>query len=219
MGLPIHSSGRYSQMSKNRIEGLYLILDQQYTNRDIVSIAMEAVEAGVDVIQYREKVLSRKGALAIARRLREITDRVSVPFIINDDPAIALASDADGVHLGQEDIPVEVARRILGKDKIIGISTHSLEEVSEAGRLDVDYIGFGPIFHSATKMVTSPHGIDGIKRIRAHVSIPVIAIGGIAPENVSDVLHAGADGIAVISAILTSPDVRDTVLKFRERIR
>ena len=202
-----------------RIQGLYLILDQQYTKRDIVSIAIEAVMAGADIIQYREKVLSKKAALAVAKKLREITDKAGVMFIVNDDPVLALACDADGVHLGQEDIPVEIARKILGEDKVIGISTHNEEEVLQAGNLGVDYIGFGPIFHSPTKMVTSPHGIEGIRIIRTSVSVPVIAIGGITQENVSDIIKAGADGVAVISAILSAPDIQKAVSEFKKRIQ
>ena len=204
--------------NRGKIGGLYLILDQQYTNRDIVSIAIEAAEAGVDVIQYREKILHGKGALSVAKRLREVTEEAGVMFIVNDDPALALGAGADGVHLGQEDIPVDVARRILGRNKVIGISTHSIEEALDAGRLDVDYIGFGPIFHSVTKRVTSPHGLEGVRRIRGSVSMPVIAIGGIDQGNVSAVIGAGADGAAVISAVLSAPDVKKAVSELKEGI-
>ena len=204
--------------NRGKIGGLYLILDQQYTNRDIVSIAIEAAEAGVDVIQYREKVLHRKGALSVAKRLREVTEEAGVMFIVNDDPALALGAGADGAHLGQEDIPVDVARRILGRNKVIGISTHSIEEALEAGRLDVDYIGFGPVFHSVTKRVTSPHGLEGVRRIKGSVSMPVIAIGGIDQGNVSAVIGAGADGAAVISAVLSAPDVKKAVSELKEGI-
>lgn len=197
------------------IKGLYLILDQQCTTRNIISVAQDAVEAGVDIIQYREKVLSKKDSLAIAEKLRKITKDAGVTFIINDDPAVALAVDADGVHLGQEDIPVDSARKILGKDKIIGISTHNMEEVTEAKKLDVDYIAFGPIFQSPTKMVTSPHGIEGLKQIRAEVSVPLIVIGGITQENASAVINAGADAVAVISAILSATDIKKAVLEFK----
>lgn len=201
------------------IQYLYLILDQQYTKKDIVTVAIEAVEAGVDIIQYREKVLPKKGALAIAKRLREVTNKAGVIFIVNDDPALSLAVDADGVHLGQEDIPVEVARKILGKDKVIGISTHNHQEVLEANSLGVDYIGFGPIFRSNTRMVTFPHGIDEIKRMKGSISVPIIAIGGINQDNVSDVIMAGADGVAVISAIISAPDVKKVISEFKERIQ
>lgn len=204
---------------KRKISGLYLILDQQYTGRDIVSIAEEAVEAGADVIQYREKIRSKKDALTVAKRLRDITEKGGVLFIVNDDPAIALAVDADGVHLGQEDIPVEVARKILGAEKIIGISTHSDEEAVAAVRLAVDYIGFGPIFQSRTKMAASPQGPGGIKRIRNSVSLPIIAIGGITQENVVDVIRAGAEGVAVVSAILSAQDIKEAVREFKKRMK
>lgn len=204
--------------NRETIGGLYLILDQQYTKQDIVSVAIEALKAGIDVIQYREKILSKKEALAVARRLRDLTAKAGVMFIINDDPALALAVDSDGLHLGQEDIPVDIARRIVGKDKLIGLSTHSFEEAAAAGNLNVDYIGFGPIFHSKTKMVTPPHGIEGIRKVREAVSLPIIAIGGIDQENVSEVIRAGANGVAVISAVLSAPDVVKAVLELKKGI-
>lgn len=200
------------------IAGLYLILDQQHTDREIISAAHEAIEAGVEIIQYREKKLSKKDTLAIAGRLREITRDAGVIFIINDDPAIALAVDADGVHLGQDDISADIARKILGKGKIIGISTHNIEEVSRVKELDIDYIAFGPVFHSNTKLVTFPHGIDGLRNIRASVTIPLIAIGGINQENVSDVIKAGADGAAVISAVLSAKSIKDAVIELQHKI-
>ena len=207
------------QKVNKKISGLYLILDQQYTKRDIILIAEEAAAAGVDIIQYREKVLSKKANLEIAKRIRDITHKAGVLFIINDDPALALAVDADGVHLGQEDIPVDVARKIIGKQKLIGLSTHSLEEVLEASRLDVDYIGFGPILHSTTKTVTTPHGIEGIKKVRRHISVPIIAIGGISHENAAEVMSAGADGAAVISAILSATDINQAISEIKEYLK
>src|SRR3990170_8111058 len=176
----------------SHISGLYLILDQQYTKKDIVSIAEEALDAGVDVIQYREKGLSKKDAIKIAEKLRTLTAKAAVTFIINDDPVLALAVDADGVHLGQEDIPVHIARRILGKDKIIGLSTHSYKEAIEADSPEINYIGFGPIFKSGTKMVTAPLGPEAISRVRNAISIPIIAIGCISDENIADVIRYGA---------------------------
>jgi len=203
---------------KRKIGGLYLILDQQFTSRDIISIAIEAIKGGVDVIQYREKVRSKREGLTTARRLRDITYNEGVTFIVNDDPAVAFAVDADGVHLGQEDIPTDVAREILGSEKIIGLSTHTYEEAVEAEHQNVDYIGFGPVFHSSTKMVGSPHGPWGLARIRNSVSLPIVAIGGITMENVVDVIEAGAEGIAVISAILSARDIEETVREFKKRM-
>ncbi|MBI5194057.1 MAG: thiamine phosphate synthase [Nitrospirae bacterium] len=201
-----------------QIQGLYLIIDQQHTNKDIVSVAKDAVNAGVDIIQYREKVLSKKATLTIAEELRRITADAGVIFIINDDPAIAFAVDADGVHLGQEDMPVNIARKILGKEKIIGISTHNVQEVVSAKELNPDYIAFGPIFQSPTKMVTSPHGIDGLKQIRASIAVPLIAIGGINLDNVSSVINAGADGVAIISAVLSAAEIKEAVMEFKNLI-
>ena len=206
-------------MNKKKIECLYLILDQRYAKRDIVSIAAEAIEGGVDVIQYREKVLSTRDALNIAKRLRDLTEKCGGIFIVNDDPALALAVDADGVHLGQGDIPVNIARKILGKGKIIGLSTHSIEDAAGAVSLGVDYIGFGPIFPSKTKMVASPLGINAIGAIRDTVPLPIIAIGGIDQSNVKDVIKGGADGAAVISSILSATDIKEAVSEFKKRIR
>ena len=203
----------------NQIKGIYLILDQQYTARDIVSIAMDAIDAGVDVLQYRYKGVSKKDTFYIAEKLRNLTSGTGIPFIINDDPALALAVDADGVHLGQEDIPVHIARRILGKDKIIGLSTHSYKEAIEADSPEINYIGFGPIFKSGTKMVTAPLGPEAISRVRNAISIPLIAIGGISDENIKDVIRCGADGAAIISAILSSSDIKKSVRNFKEKIR
>lgn len=203
----------------NRIKGIYLILDQEYADRDIVSIAIDAVDAGVDVLQYREKRLSKKDALNMAERLRLITAGTGIPLIINDDPALALAVDADGVHLGQDDIPVHVARRIIGEDKIIGLSTHSYQEAVEAVSYDINYIGFGPVFASITKMVTAPLGAQAISRLRDVISIPIIAIGGISEGNIADVIRCGADGAAVISAVLSSSDIKKSVRNLKEKIR
>ena len=203
----------------NQIKGLYLILDQQYAARDIVSIAIDAIDAGVDVIQYREKGITKKAALKTAEKLRNLTAGTGISFIINDDPALALAVDADGVHLGQDDIPVHVARRILGEDKIIGLSTHSYKEAMEAESPDINYIGFGPIFKSGTKMVTAPLGPEAISLVKSAISIPIIAIGGISDENIADVIRYGADGAAVISSILSSSDIKKSVRNFKEKIR
>lgn len=202
-----------------RIKGIYLILDQQYADRDIVSIAIDAIDAGVDVLQYREKLLSKKDALNMAGKLRRITNGTGIPLIINDDPALALAVDADGVHLGQDDIPVSVARRIIGKGKIIGLSTHSYQEAMEAMSYDINYIGFGPVFESGTKMVTAPLGVQAISRLRDVISIPIIAIGGISEGNIADVIRCGADGAAVISAVLSSSDIKKSVRNLKEKIR
>lgn len=199
--------------------GLYLITDQ-YIVKGLshIQIAEKALLGGVKFIQYREKLLSKRESYKIALKLRGITRKYNAVLIINNDIDIALSVDADGVHLGQEDFPVQAARKILGDDKIIGLSTHSLKEAEDAQGLGVDYIGIGPIFKSITKDVREPLGIEIIKEVKRISRVPVIAIGGINEENVSDVITAGADGAAVISAIISREDITGAVKGFIRRV-
>ena len=127
-------------------------------------------------------------------------------FIVNDHADIAKAVDADGVHLGQDDLPLEYGRKILGRDKLIGISTHSVEQAREAEAAGADYIGFGPLFPTKTKEAGPHQGVEKLRLLRNAVSLPVLAIGGIRPDTLAEVMQAGADGIAVISAVLSAPD-------------
>jgi len=159
-----------------------------------------ALEAGIKFFQLREKEGSRHLIYEEALRLRELTRTFSASLIINDYADIALAVDADGVHLGQDDMPLKEARKIMGK-KIIGISTHNLEQAKEAENSGADYIGFGPVFHTLTKDAGSPRGIDNLRIIKENISIPVIAIGGITHHNIKSVINAGADTVAVATAV------------------
>ncbi|MFZ3064988.1 MAG: thiamine phosphate synthase [Nitrospirota bacterium] len=199
--------------------GLYLITDQ-YIVKGLshVQIAEKALLGGVKFIQYREKQLSKRESYKIALQLREITREYSAVLIINDDIDIALAVDADGVHLGQEDLPVQTARKMLGENKIIGLSTHSLKEAEEAQGSGADYIAIGPIFRSKTKDVREPLGADIIKEIRKISRLPLIAIGGINENNIEDIMKAGADSAAVISAIITKEDITGAVKEFIRKI-
>lgn len=199
--------------------GIYLITDQ-YIVKGLshVQIAEKALLGGVRFIQYREKQLSKRESYKVALQLREITRKYNAVLIINDDIDIALAVDADGIHLGQEDFPVQAARKILGDDKIIGLSTHSLKHAEEAQGSGADYIAIGPIFRSTTKDVREPLGVDIIKEIRKISRLPVITIGGINEDNIADVMKAGADGAAVISAIITKEDITGAVKEFIRRV-
>jgi len=199
--------------------GLYLITDQ-YIVKGLshIQIAEKALLGGVRFIQYREKQLSKRESYKIAQQLREITRKYNAVLIINDDVDIAMAVDADGINLGQEDFPVQTARKILGNDKIIGLSTHSLKEAEEAQDSGADYIAIGPIFRSTTKDVREPLGADIIKEIKKISRLPVIAIGGINEDNIADVMKAGADGAAVISAIITKEDITGAVKEFIRRV-
>ena len=138
-------------------------------------------------------------------------------FIVNDHADIAKAVDADGVHLGQDDLPVEYGRKVLGEGKLIGISTHSVEQAREAEAAGADYIGFGPLFPTTTKDAGSYQGAEKLRLLRNAVTLPVLAIGGITPDNLAEVMQAGADGVAVISAVLSAPDpgavARDLIMR------
>jgi len=166
-----------------------------------------AIAAGVRSFQYRNKNGTRRATYETSLRLALLAGKSGSLFIVNDHTDIAAAVDADGVHLGQDDLPIEHARKLLGKKKLIGISTHSREQAVAAETAGADYIGFGPIFATTTKDAGQVQGCAGITLIKRAISIPVIAIGGITHENVQDVIKTGADGVAVISAILSAPDI------------
>ena len=197
-----------------------MILDPSVCpGRSLDNILKEAAGAGAKLFQYRNKLASMKEAYAEAVPLRKIAAELGVTFIVNDRCDLALAVDADGVHLGQGDLPYRDARAIMGTDKLIGLSTHNPDQVQEADHLKPDYIGFGPIFKPGSKQDHDPVvGIQGLKEIRRLTSLPIFAIGGLTVENVADAMKAGADGVAVISAIVAAPDIRQTVTDFVSRI-
>lgn len=161
----------------------------------------EVLKAGVTFIQYREKDKARREIYEEALRLRELTRSFNAVLIINDHADIALAAAADGVHLGQDDLPLHEARKVMGSG-IIGISTHTFEQAREAEAEGADYIGFGPMFHTTTKDAGRPVGTESLRSIRKSVGIPVVAIGGINVDNLEDVISAGADAVAVATAIV-----------------
>ncbi|MCD6472363.1 thiamine phosphate synthase [Candidatus Aerophobetes bacterium] len=205
----------YSLEKKIRIKfkkrcdvALYIITDSHLIGENFEQKIKEVVFSGATVIQLREKNLPFAPFLKRAIKLRKIVPFKKTLFIINDRVDIAVASQADGVHLGQEDIPLKDARKIMGENKIIGISTHSLNEAMKAEKEGADYVAIGPIFPTSTKAdVSLPRGTEIISQIKKAVNIPVVAIGGINEGNVEGVLRAGADGIAVISAIFKEKDV------------
>lgn len=198
---------------------LYFITDSRLTGRTVLEDVGSAIHAGVKIIQYREKDLTTREMIDEAGKICRLCRENDVLFIINDRVDIALAVDADGVHLGNEDMPYEATRRILGNTKIIGLTVHDVGEAIEAERIGADYIGISPIFETTTKPdAGTPAGIDLIKYIKKAVKIPFVAIGGINQDNIKSVLEAGARSIAVISAIVTKDDVEKECKKFREVI-
>lgn len=206
---------------KNLFSGnrsLYLITDRAIAALTLTEIAREAITAGIRVIQLREKNISKKKLFREASSLIKLFSKYRVLFIINDYVDIALALSACGVHLGQDDMPLREARKIMGRWKIIGISTHTLKQALEAQEGGASYIAFGPIFHTTTKDAGEPKGIDALKEIKKHIKIPVVAIGGITAENAYQVLEAGADAIAVASGIL-SGDIKTNTERFFKTIK
>jgi thiamine-phosphate pyrophosphorylase len=198
--------------------GLCFISDHKACHLSYEKMVMRALEAGVKWVQYRDKERSRRKIYEESLKLRSITKNFGALFIINDHPDIALAVKADGVHLGQDDLPLLEARKIMGKEKIIGISTHSAEQAINAGKDGADYIGFGPVFRTLTKDAGSPKGIEMLRKIKNLVRIPVVAIGGINLDNIRSVIEAGTDAVAVASAILTG-DIENNIKRFLDSIK
>jgi thiamine-phosphate diphosphorylase len=197
------------------IRGLYLITDASGA-RGHEEIVREAIAGGARLIQFRDKYLSKDGFRDMAFRLRKITADAGAAFIVNDDIETALACGADGVHLGQDDTPLQVARKIAGDRLIIGISTHSLAQALAAQEDGADYIGFGPIFKTGTKDAGEAKGTSQLRSLKGKIKIPIAAIGGINLDNASEVIKAGADAVAVISAVSDAEDAALAARKFVE---
>lgn len=187
---------------------LYLVTDRSLSvDRPLEYIVEEAVKGGVTMVQLREKNCSSKTFYELAIRLRNCLQPHHVPLIINDRLDIALACDADGLHIGQHDIPYRIARKLLGKRKIIGLSVESRQDAMDANALDVDYIGISPVFSTPTKRDTAaPLGLDGVREIMQLSKHPGVGIGGITPDNAEDIIRSGADGISVVSAVMLAVD-------------
>lgn len=187
---------------------LYLCTDRDLMTSDTIEEAVElAIKGGATIVQLREKDCSGREFLEIAESVKEVTDAYEIPLIINDRVDIALAVDADGVHLGQKDLPAEVARELLGPDKIIGVSAYNAELALQAQKDGADYIGVGDVFGTATKSDTHHVSLEELQKIRDNVKIPMVAIGGVNHDNVRQLRGTGIDGVAVISSILGAKDI------------
>lgn len=178
-----------------------------------------AIAGGATVVQYREKAASTRQMIAEAQALRELTRRAGVPLIVNDRLDVALAIDADGVHVGQDDMPAALARRLIGPDKILGVSAANLAEAMQAAQDGADYLGVGPIFATPTKPDAAPPiGMEGLRAICRQVALPIVAIGGINAANAADAIRAGAHGIAVVSAVVAAEDVAAAASQLRAMV-
>jgi len=203
------------------IPRLYAIIDPAQTRGgSLVGVCEDLLSAGVRLIQHRDKRASSRqlfrDSLELAKRVREAHG----VFIVNDRADVALAVSADGVHLGQDDLPVELARRILNQGKWIGCSTHNLAQVIEADKSSADYVAFGPIFPTGSKERPDPVvGLEGLRKAREATRKPLVAIGGITVENARATIEAGADSVAVISDLIGAPDVAARARKFLEALK
>lgn len=215
---------------------LCLVTDSTKLNgRKLTTVLLDAIEGGVNMVQLREKNLNTRDFVALARKVKQITDDCNVPFIINDRIDVAMAVDADGVHIGQSDMPYHIARTLLGRDKIIGLSVENMSQIMAANDLSVDYVGISPVFATPTKTDTAtPFGIDGLANAARFSIHPVIAIGGINGENAAEIVnvirrntpghttfHTNEimSGIAVVSAIMDAPSARDAAESLIQKMK
>ena len=199
---------------------LYLCTDSALMSCKTVEESVEkAVIGGCTVVQLREKNCSSREFYELALRVKKITDSYKIPLIINDRLDICLAADADGVHLGQQDLPCAEARKILGKDKIIGVSAALPEEAAAAEAAGADYLGVGAVFPTSTKTNTRPVTADTIRAIRAAVSIPFVVIGGVNQSNISSLYGLGINGAAVISAVISQPDITEAARRMKAAVK
>ena len=196
---------------------LYLVTDRELSlGRSLEEVVSEAVQGGVTVVQLREKDASTGEFIELARRLMKLLKPLDIPLIINDRVDVALAVDADGVHIGQSDMSYEDARRLLGPDKIIGLSVENFKDIEAANALDVDYIGISPVYGTPTKTDTAePFGLEGLRKAVQMSAHPTVAIGGMNASTIAEVMAAGTDGVAVVSAICSAENIRKATSDLR----
>lgn len=200
---------------------VYLVTDSKLTlGRSVEYIVKESCKAGISMVQFRDKEVNDEDFVKIGKRLREITSEFNVPLIVNDRVHLVKEIGADGVHIGQEDFGIEYTRHIIGNEKIIGVSVSNVEEALKAVQDNADYIGISGVFKTDTKKDAKFIGLDGLRKIADAVGDRIfkVAIGGIKIDNAKDVILAGADGIAVVTAITMAEDIKTAVIKLKEKV-
>ncbi|MBU5427024.1 thiamine phosphate synthase [Tissierella pigra] len=199
---------------------LYLITDRELMSTEKLETAVEqAILGGCTVIQLREKNCSSLEFFEIAMKIKKITDRYQIPLIINDRIDIALAVDADGIHIGQSDIPATIARKLIGDNKILGVSVSTLEEAIKAQSDDADYFGIGAMFATDTKTDAKLTSIDELARIREHIELPIVVIGGINKTTIPEFEGIDIHGLAVVSAIISQPDIKEAAKELKSMFK
>lgn len=199
---------------------VYLVTDRDLLKgRKLTEVIEEAILGGTSIVQLREKCASSLEFYEIAKEVKKVTDKYNVPLIINDRIDIALAIDASGVHLGQSDIPCSIARKILPKGKIIGVSAHNLKEAEKALKDGADYLGCGAVFNTSTKKDVTTLSYEGLKEITDNINIPIVAIGGINENNIITLKGSGINGVAVVSSIIGKENVKGASEKLKELVK
>lgn len=201
--------------------GIYAITDSECANnKNFLTYCEELLQGGAKIIQYREKSRDMKKLFKEAKELRELTQKYNAIFIVNDHLDIALLVDADGIHIGQDDLPISEVRKVLGKNKIIGISTHNLQEAEDAVKNGADYIGVGPIFHTDTKKdAGNPLTLKFLEEVEANITLPYTVIGGIKEHNLDEVLSRGAKSVCLISELICNKNTFEITKRINEKIK
>ncbi len=199
------------KVDKNSMK-LYAVTDRTWLGENSLDDQVEkAIRAGATFIQLREKHLPYDEFVKAAYEIKAVTDKYKIPFVINDNAEVAIEVDADGIHVGQKDMEAENVRKLIGENKILGVSVHTVEQALRAEKMGADYIGVGAVFTTATKEDANNISLETVKKICNSVTIPVVAIGGINKNNIMDLAGSGVDGVAVISAIFAQPDIEMAV--------
>ncbi|SHE87775.1 thiamine-phosphate diphosphorylase [Desulfacinum infernum DSM 9756] len=199
---------------------VYLVTDSRCgEGRPLLQVVEAALRGGIGVVQYREKQAATRTMVREAEALRELCEAYGASFFVNDRIDVALAVDAHGVHLGQDDMPVPMARRLLGPERIIGVTVHNAEEIRRAQAQGADVLSIAPVFATSTKPDhQTPLGIQGLRKLAGLCERPVVAIAGITLENAADVIRAGVDGVCVVSAVMAAPDPETAARELRRRV-
>lgn len=197
---------------------LYVIISSGLAKKPVLETLQEVIKGGADAVQLREKTMSDDEFLALAKEFRRITSQSKILFLVNDRAEIAKKVDADGLHIGQSDLTIHSARKIIGYNRILGVSTHTIVQARKAQLEGADYISVGPLFPTITKDYEPPVGLDYLKEVKREITIPFVAIGAINHENLNEILLAGGLRVAICSAIICSNDILQTTRSFKAQI-